>query len=75
MCKATQQQLIWFCNSFDSKGIDDIQTTITDSDKLDAQKCKFAKKTITVKLCHFSKSRDFDFDKTLILILILFSNH
>ena len=43
MCKATQQQLRGFCDSFDSSGIDDRHNTITTSVKLDAQKCKLAK--------------------------------
>ena len=43
MCKATQQQLRWFCDSFDSSGIDARHNTITTSVKLDAQKCKLAK--------------------------------
>ena len=43
MYKATQQQLRWFFDSFDSSGIDVRQNTITTSMKLDAQKCKLAK--------------------------------
>ena len=43
MCKATQQQLRWFCDSFDSSGIDARHNTITTSVKLDAQNCKLAK--------------------------------
>ena len=43
MCKATQQQLRWFRDSFDSSGIDARHNTITPSVKLDAQKCKLAK--------------------------------
>ena len=43
MCKASQQQLRWFCNSFDSSGIDARHNAITTSAKLDAQKCKLAK--------------------------------
>ena len=39
MCKANQQQLRWFCDSFDSSGIDARHNTITTSVKLDAQKC------------------------------------
>ena len=43
MTKATQQQLRWFCDSFDSSGIDSRHNTITTSVKLDAHKCKLAK--------------------------------
>ena len=43
MCKTTQQQLRWFCDSFDSSWIDTRHNTITTSVKLDAQKCKLAK--------------------------------
>ena len=61
MCKATQQQLSRFCNSFDSKEIDDIQTTITNSVKLDAQKCKFAKKNNDGKALPFFQMKRFCF--------------
>ena len=44
MCKATQQQLRLFCDSFDSSGIDARHNAITTSVKLDVQKCKLAKK-------------------------------
>ena len=43
ICKATQQQLRWFCDSFDSSGIDARHNTFTTSLKLDAQKGKLAK--------------------------------
>ena len=65
MCKATQQQLRWFCDSFDSSGIDARHNTITTSVKLDAQKCKLAKERKKIKLSPFSNSVDFDFDKSL----------
>ena len=65
MCKATQQQLRWFCDSFDSSGIDARHNTITTSVKHDAQKCKFAKERKKIKLSPFSSSVEFDFDKSL----------
>ena len=43
MCKAIQQQLGWFCDSFESSGIYSRHNTITTSVKLDAHKCKLAK--------------------------------
>ena len=64
MCEATQQQLRWFSDSFDSGGIDARQNTITTSVKLDAQKCKLAKERKQIKL-YPSRSVDFDFDKSL----------
>ena len=65
MCKATQQQLRWFCDSFDSSGIDARHNTITTSVKLDAQKCKLAKERKKIKLPPSSNSVEFDFDKSL----------
>ena len=65
MCKATKQQLRWFCDSFDSSGIDARHNTITNSVKLDAQKCKFAKERKKIKLSPSSSSVEFDFDKSL----------
>ena len=65
MCKATQQQLRWFCDSFDSSGIDARKNTITTSVKLYAQKCKLAKVRIKIKLSPSSSSVKFDFDKSL----------
>ena len=65
MCKATQQQLRWFCDSFDSSGIDARHNTITTSVKLDAQKCKLAKERKKIKLSPSSNSVEFDFDKSL----------
>ena len=65
MCKATQQQLRWFCDSFDSSGIDARHNTITTSVKLDAQKCKLAKERKKIKLSSSSKSVEFEFDKSL----------
>ena len=65
MCKATQQQLRWFCNSFDSSGIDARHNTITTSVKLVAQKCKLAKERKKIKLSPSSDSVEFDFDKSL----------
>ena len=65
MCKATQQQLRWFCDSFDSSGIDARHNTITTSVKLDAQICKLAKERKKIKLSHSSSSVEFDFDKSL----------
>ena len=67
MCKATQQQLRWFCYSFDSSGINARHNNITTSVKLDAQKCKLAKEGKKIKLSS-SSSVDFDFD---ILVLKL----
>ena len=49
MCKATQQQLRWFCDSFDSSGIDARHNTITTSVTLDTQKCKLAKERKKIK--------------------------
>ena len=43
MCKATQQQLQWFCDSFDSSYMDARQNTITILVKLGAQKRKIPK--------------------------------
>ena len=43
MRKATQRQLRWFCDTFDSSGMDARDNTITTSVKLDAHKCNFAK--------------------------------
>ena len=63
MCKATQQQLRWFCDSFDSSGINARHNTITTSVKLDAQKCKLAKERKKIELSPFSSSIGFDFDK------------
>ena len=65
MCKATQQQLRWFCDSFDSSGIDARHNTINTSVKLDAQKCKLAKERKKIKLSSSSKSVEFGFDKSL----------
>ena len=65
MCKATQQQLRWFCVSIDSSGKDARHNTITNSVKLDAQKCKLAKKRRKKKLSPSSSSVEFDFDKSL----------
>ena len=65
MCKATQQQLRWFCDSFDSSGIDARHNTITTSLKLDAQKCKLAKERTKIKFSPSSNSVEFDFDKCL----------
>ena len=64
-CIATQQQLRWFCDSFDSSGIDARHNTITTSVKLDAQKCKLAKERKKIKLSPSSSSVEFDFDKSL----------
>ena len=65
MCKATQQQLVWFCDSFDSRGIDARHNTITTSVKLDAQKCKLAKERKKIKLSPSSNSIEIDYDKSL----------
>ena len=65
MCKATEQQLRWFCDSVDSSGIDTRHNTITTSVKLDAQKCKLAKERKKIKLSPSSSSVEFDFDKSL----------
>ena len=65
MCKATQQQLRSFCDSFDSSGIDARHYTITTSVKLYAQKCKLAKERKKIKLSPSSSSVEFDFDKSL----------
>ena len=68
MCKANQQQLRWFCDSFDSSGIDDRQNNITTSVKLDARKCKPANERNKIKLSPASISIEFDFDKSLFSI-------
>ena len=62
MCKATQQQLRWFCDSFDSSAIDARHNTITTSVKLDTQKCKLAKERKKIQLYPSSNSVEFDFD-------------
>ena len=66
MCKATQQQLRRFCDPFDSSSIDARHDTITNSVKLDAQKCKLAKERKKIKLSPSSNSVEFDFDKSLL---------
>ena len=53
MCKATKQQLRWFCDSFDSSGLDARHNTITTSVKLDAQKCKLAKERKKITFLFF----------------------
>ena len=45
MCKATNQRLKWYCDTFDDSGLSATQATISSDIKLTADQCLEAKKT------------------------------